>query len=188
MMFWSWFSSISLSELLWLLVSLQEQLSFLLFIISEKLWIEICWVEGSGIISPLGNVSVIEWSLNLLIMMLFFPLLKLLWHWWISGSLELFDLISIKSSIIKNLPLLWLSLISSNMTFNHLLLTNDFFNPVLEFNKHFLNSWIVFTACNTSVLPDGLNLLVVIIKVHLAWGDTVSNVSHICFLGFKCLP
>ena len=110
MMFWSWFSSISLSELLWLLISLQEQLSLLLFIISEKLWIEICWVEGSGIISPLGNVSVIEWSLNLLIMMLFFPLLKLLWHWWISGSLELFDLISIESSIIKNLPLLWLSL------------------------------------------------------------------------------
>jgi hypothetical protein len=181
------FASTSLSEFLWLFVSLQEKLSLLLLIVTEKLRIEISRVKGTSIVSPFFNIGIVKWSHNLLIVMLFFPLLKLFRHWCVRSSLELLNLISIKAVIVKNLPLLWLTLISCNRTFNSSFLTNNFFDPVLQFNKHLLNSSIVFSTCNTSVCPHELSLIVIVIEVHLTWGNIISNNSHVFLLGFEGL-
>ena len=73
--------------------------------------------------------------------MLLLPHLKLLWHWGISGLLELLDLVPAEAGIVKDLPLLWLSLVGVNFPLHLLGLANDLLDPVLELNEHFLHSW-----------------------------------------------
>ena len=73
--------------------------------------------------------------------MLLLPHLKLLWHWGIGSLLELLDLIPAEARIVKNLPLLWLPFVGVNFTLHLLGLADDFLNPVLELNEHFLHPW-----------------------------------------------
>lgn len=94
----------SFCKLLWLLISLEEQAFLLLFIMAQKLRIEIGRVNCLWFVSPFGNSIVTIRSSDELVIMLFFPLLKLLWHWSINSCLKLLNLISIEAIVVQNLP------------------------------------------------------------------------------------
>ena len=178
----------ALSELLWFLVSLKEETSLLLSVVAKELWIKVSGVEGSGVISPFRNVDVVERSRDESAMVLFPPCLELLRCWGISGCLKLLNLVSIKDIIIKNLPFFRLTLVSLDFALLNLRGTNNFLYPILQFNKHFLDPCIVLSSCNTSVLPNELNLIVIVIIIMLSWGEILSDELHFSLCVLKTLP
>lgn len=178
----------ALSELLWFLVSLKEETSLLLSVMPKELWIKVSGVESSGVISPFRNVGVVERSRDESAMVLFPPCFKLLRCWSISCCLKLLNLVSIKDIIIKNLPFFRLTLVSLDFALLNLRSTDNFFNPVLQFNKHFLDPCIILASCNTSVLPNELNLIVIVIIIMLSWGEILSDERHFSLCVLKALP
>jgi hypothetical protein len=129
------------SELLWLLVPLEEKSPLLLFIIPKHLWIKVSGVKCSDIISPSGHGGIIVWSKDGLVMMLLLPHLQLLWHGGVCGLLQLLNLVTAEAVVVKDLPLLGLTFVGVDLTLDDLGLADDFFDPVLELHKHFFHSW-----------------------------------------------
>ena len=129
------------SELLWLLVPLEEESPLLLLIISKHLWIKVSGVKCSSVISPLGHVGIIEWSKDGLVMMLLLPHLQLLWHGGVCGSLQLLNLVTAVAGVVEDLPLLGHTFVGIDLALDDLGFSNDFFDPVLEFHEHLFHSW-----------------------------------------------
>lgn len=154
---------------------------------NEHLWVKVGRVKSSGIVSPLGNIGVVVWGKDWLIVLLF-PHLELLGHWSISCLLEELNLISAEAGVIKDLPLLWLTFVSIHLTLDHLSLTDDLLDPVLELDEHFFHSWGVLESGDSSVLPRELLLVVVIVVIMLTWTIVVPHFLHVCLLGVPDTP
>lgn len=178
---------VSFSEFLGLLISLKEETSLLLTVLTKKSGIEVCRLDGGRIISPLVNVGVCEGSLNSNVMLLL-PGLELLRHGRISGSLKLLNLVSVKAVIIEDLPLLGGTLISLDATFSNSLGADDILNPVLHLNEHFLHARVVVETSDSTVVPDHVLLVVSVVKVHLAGGELDSQSIHLLLLIFEGGP
>jgi len=96
---------------------------------------------------------------------LLFIHLKLFRKRGLNSSLELLNLLTIKSIVIKYLPFLSSTLIKVAFAFTDLLLPEDVFNPHFKFNENFTSASVVKEASGSTVTP--LNLYHVVFSVEV---------------------
>jgi hypothetical protein len=78
--------------------------------------------------------------------------------------LQFFNLLSIKSIIVKHLPLLNGSLVEVTLALSDLLLTNNFLDPVFKLNEHLTSKGVLGRTANVA-FAEGMHHLVVLVFV-----------------------
>lgn len=169
------------SKLFWLLVAFNIELLASFSIDCQELWVKISRVDGASFISPGGCVCVIKRQLhgNFAISLVH---LKLFWHWGLYSSLQFFNLLSIKSIIVKHLPLLNGSLVEVTLALSDLLLTDNFLDPVFKLDKHLTSKGVLGRTANVA-FAEGMHHLVILVFVSAP----VLVITFQSFQLFRCL-